>query len=62
MENICAISSGGKYVVASISDFGDIHFLGNVRAFQSFDEANEVAKKISEGHYGYKKSNYINMR
>ena len=34
----------------------------NLRDFNTFEEANNVAKNISLGMWGYKPGNYVNMR
>jgi len=63
LKKYCAsILSTGKYTVATIGLYGDLHFVGNVRSFDTFDEANQVAKDISRGKYGYVPGEYVNMR
>lgn len=61
-KTYCAISYKKKYRVCTIGPCGDFTLLGNVRSFETFDEANRVARDISAGRYGYKTGYYVNMR
>lgn len=36
--------------------------LGDFRTFNTFDEANQVARKAADGKYGYKPGAWVNMR
>ena len=62
---VCAYASDHAYKVGTIGPFGEIHALGNVRTFPTFEEADQVAKDLSKGKYPdiiSKPCRYVNMR
>jgi len=62
MKRYCAIERNKRFVVCTIGPCHDFKVLGDVRSFQTFDEANQCAKEIADGKYGYPKGEWINMR
>lgn len=58
----CAISKNEKYVVCTIGPCGDFHILGDVREFDTFEEANQVSLNMAQGEYGAQPGEHINMR
>lgn len=65
MNTYCAIQTkGGKYGVHTISPLGAFLPVGNIREFNTFDEANLVAQELSLGFYPdlRKAGHFVNMR
>ena len=62
MKTYAAVSSGKSYRVITVGPCGDFHVCGDVRHFDTFEEADQVARDISKGAYGYAKGEYISMR
>ena len=58
----CAISKNGKYQVCMIGPCGDFRPMGNVREFDTFEEADKVAFDMSFGEYGAYPGEHISMR
>lgn len=58
----CAVSRNGRYVVCTLSLYGDFTPVGDCRSFDNFDEANTVAEAFSNGEYNYKPGEFVNMR
>lgn len=50
---------GWKVVILRISNHTP---LGDFRTFTTFDEANQVAREVADGKYGYKPGYWVNMR
>lgn len=61
-NNYCVYPIKGVYKVGYIGPCGDFHALGDIRSFDNFDEAANVARRVANGSYGYKIGNYVNMR
>ena len=62
MKHYAAWQYGEKWKVVMLSYYFPPRPLDNCRDFETFDEANTVAKNISLGMWGYKPGNYVNMR
>ena len=52
----------GKYGVFTIGPCGDFHVVGDIRQFNSFDEACNVARKTATGEYGHEVGQFVSMR
>ena len=60
-NNYAAIAKpDGKFYVVRMSKYQTI-YPTDFRAFDTFDEADQVAKDTAAGKYGYKPGNYIYM-
>lgn len=58
-----AIATGGKqYKVAELSRFEGWKPIGDFRSFDTFEEADKVARECSKGNYNRHSGDYINMR
>ena len=63
MRNYAAWEKNGKWKVVMLSNYNfPPRVVDNVRDFETFEEANHVAKNISLGMWGYKPGVYVNMR
>ncbi len=62
METYTAVASGDHYAVRTIGPCGALHVLGDVRNFSTFEEADQVARDIARGEYGYEPGEYVSMR
>lgn len=56
-----AIAKNGKYEVVIVSKYGSISPT-TFRKFDTFEEADDVARKTADGIYNYKPGQYLNMR
>ena len=52
----------GKFLVKTIGPCGDFHVCGDIKEFNTFEEADQVAQRIANGMYGYQCGTYISMR
>ena len=60
-----AIPSQNGWTVGWCSaEYRDMHKVSNVREFATFEEADQVARDIAQGKYGFiaKGGEYVNMR
>ena len=63
MRNYAAWQYGKKWKVVMLSNYNfPPRVVDTVRPFNSFEEANNVARRIADGIYGYEPGNYVNMR
>jgi hypothetical protein len=60
-KKYCAIYKDAVYKVAIIHD-GDFEICGDIRAFATFEEANQTAKDMATGKYGYQAGDFVDMR
>ena len=45
------VVQNGKFGVKTVGPCGDLHILGDVRSFDTFEEADQVAREIAAGKY-----------
>ena len=63
MRYYAAWKNKGKWRVVMLSNYNfPPRPVDNVRDFATFEEANNVARNISLGMWGYKPGVYVNMR
>jgi len=62
MKLYCACPIQGKYSVGFMGPCQQFHVIGDIRQFETFDEANDVALACSEGRYDCEKGEFLNMR
>jgi len=63
MRYYAAWKNKGKWRVVMLSNYNfPPRLVDNCRGFETFDEANTVARNIADGMYGYKPGVYVNMR
>ena len=62
--NYGAIAYKGKYRVAYWYNIEqpERHFVGNCRSFDTFEEADKVARDIAAGRCDWEPGAYVNMR
>ena len=61
MNNYAAIAKNGKFYVVKMSQYQTISPT-DFRAFDTFEEADQVARDAAAGKYDLKPGTYINMR
>ena len=52
----------GTYALRTIGPFGDFHVVGDVREFNTFEEADRVAQAAAKGGYDFTPGTYVSMR
>jgi hypothetical protein len=62
MKKYTAVSFNDVYAVRTIGPCGDLHVIGDVKKFATFEEADRVARDMANGEYGYEKGEYVSMR
>lgn len=61
MKRYAAITRHGTYNVARELN-GEWLPIFNIKNFNTFEEADKMAREVAEGKHGYKVGQYINMR